>query len=200
MAGFLGDWDFTWRLRVGCWNWLIQIWWKERGDPFVCRYLPTYPYPWLISAQAHIPSGLKVCFWTCCGKSALQIWLVNLEIALSPGSATSLLAQVWDSQVQWWRPLPCLFHNRKWFLPTLSGARGGGSWASSSQSTLGWLIYRRYHFSALLLGHPHWGPSFLPFIVHIKCWKHQNTGLPRPTQRTVCFRHTSLLATLILRP
>lgn len=113
MAGFLGDWDFIWRLRVGSWNWLIQIWWKERGNPFVYRHLPTSPYPWLNSAQAHIPSGLKVCFWACCGKSALQIWLVILEIGHSPGLATSLLAHVWVSQVQWWCPLPCLFHNRK---------------------------------------------------------------------------------------
>ena len=165
MAGFLGDWDFTWRLRVGCWNWLIQIWWKERGDPFVCRYLPTYPYPWLISAQAHIPSGLKVCFWTCCGKSALQIWLVNLEIALSPGSATSLLAQVWDSQVQWWRPLPCLFHNRKMVSAHLEW---GKRWRKLGQ-LLSVNIRVTYLPKIPFLSFASWPPSLGPIFPSIHC-------------------------------
>ena len=170
MAGFLGDWDFIWRLRVGCWNWLIQIWWKERGDPFVCRHLPTYPYPWLISAQAHIPSGLKVCFWTCCGKSALQIWLVNLKLLflqaqppvfwLRSGTAKS------NGDVLF---LAC-FTTGKWFLPTLSGARGGGSWELQPWGHLLSVNIRvTYLPKTPFLSFPSWPPSLGPIFPSIHC-------------------------------
>ena len=170
MAGFLGDWDFIWRLRVGCWNWLIQIWWKQRGILLcVGIYLPLLN---LGSTQHRLTflQAWKCVFELVVGNQLCRFGWSSWKLGILQGQPPVLRLRSGTAKSNGDVLFLACFTTGKWLLPTLSWARGGGSW---ELQPWGQLLSVSIRVTSLprtpFLSFPSWPPSLGPIIPSIHC-------------------------------